>query len=655
MSPKTDIASRSKTYVLSIAINQYRSADVSDLAACEKDVDQLKTVLQTQFKIPEEQYLVLKNEAATRANILRHFRHHFGQLEDGDTAVLHYSGHGSWEDTSPAFIEAGIEHFGGRNEVMVVYDYGDLGVRNIADKELRWLISEVQTLSTGQRKNISFIGLMDCCYSGSIFRSEEYLIRRTELSNTEARPLSEYLEGQYERQYQKEKSLHLPDIDYVMLSACGPKEYALETDKGGLFTQCLITTISQARNRSLSYAELFFHVRHQIQANSNARQHPYLHYHGSIHPYQHFLGSPHAPPPTLPQLVQRGNSWVANIGALQGVQASSWRRADIPVYPAGQYTQAITYAKLKQVALEYTLLSLDLPSGINPDTARLEAGLHGTPLAIKWEIDPDSQAIADRLKLLLHESGLGTQLYTQEDSAYRLRVQQDQISIWRAEDLITGVYLAEDRVRALGFIQYGLSQIVRWEQVRGLQTPIETTVSLKKIDFSFFYLDADGEKRFIKVSTEIQERANSQIIIPYHSNNPYIFYNINIENKDVYPVYTYLLHLRRQFGIQQKLQDYIKPLRYEDQLSYHSAAEQKALAITDPSISQTTDRFILIASREPLFAPHLLEQAGLGAHFGKIISTKDLQKPYKAIGEKSSLSQITNWAIQQLEVILVRT
>lgn len=656
MPTRKDMPKSGKIYVLSIAISRYQSAEVSNLSACETDADQLKVTLQRQYDIPDERYLVLKNERATRATIIQQFRQHFGQLEDGDIAVFHYSGHGSWEDTSPEFVEAGIEHFGGRNEVMVVHDYGIPDIRNLADKELRWLISEIQGHQAGGTpKSIPFVGLMDCCYSGSIIRSDELYIRRTELSNTEARPLSDYLEGQYEQQYNREGNLRLPNVDYVMLSACGPKEYALETDEGGLFTSSLIKIINQTSNRLLSYAELFFHLRNQIQSHSSKRQNPFLHYQGQIHPYQRFLAKQNIIPPALPQLMRKDDSWIANIGALHGLQGSSWQRARIPVYRSGQYSTPITFAKLKQVALEHSLLTLDAPTDILSDPIPLVAGLHGTPLPISWEVDPSAQIIADQLHQVLREQGLGTQLYQQADSPNRLRIEPNQISLWQTEDLITGIYLGGALDQALRYISYCLGQMVRWEQVWGLRAPGETTISVAEIDFSFSYLNNMGQRRFIKAASKQNDRITPQIIIPYDAKNPYIFYNINIENRDVYPVYTCLFHLQRKFGIQQKLQNYSKPLRYEDQLSYQSAAEQKALTITDPSIKQTTDRFLLIASQEPLSAPHLLEQAGLGAHFGKIISTKDLEKPYKAIGEKSTISQITPWAIQQLEVVLVRS
>ncbi|MEM9888899.1 MAG: caspase family protein, partial [Bacteroidota bacterium] len=318
-------------FVLAVAINEYESEKVSNLKGCVKDVEDLEKMLKEQYAIPEENYLVLKNEQATRANIIDSFRSHFVKLQAGDTAVFHYSGHGSWEDGSKEFVEASLEEAGNRNELLVVQNYGQEGVFNIADKELRWLIHELQFAEDQTPKNINFIGLMDCCFSGSLFRDTEKRSRITLPDNNQERGLKDYLEGQYQ-QLHETTGLKFPAVNFITFSACSPKESALEDNKGGLFTQALVTVLSQSKQELPSYADLHSRLKYKIEEGSGEAQHPFLEYEGKVNPYQSFLSQEVKAAQLLPPLIKKKEKWFTPVGAIHGIYESSWRKTEIQLY-----------------------------------------------------------------------------------------------------------------------------------------------------------------------------------------------------------------------------------------------------------------------------------------------------------------------------------
>ena len=79
---------------LLIGINDY-AGQLRTLKGCVPDVDLQKELLMHRVGFIESDILTLKNEAATRNNILNAFRDHLiNACGEGDVAVFHFSGHG---------------------------------------------------------------------------------------------------------------------------------------------------------------------------------------------------------------------------------------------------------------------------------------------------------------------------------------------------------------------------------------------------------------------------------------------------------------------------------------------------------------------------------------------------------------------------------
>ncbi|MEL7119114.1 MAG: caspase family protein [Bacteroidota bacterium] len=640
----------SKVYVLSIAINGYKSPKVSNLMGCLNDSLKLKNRLQEKLNLPEDHYLTLFNEQATRSNILHAFRTHFGKLQNGDTAILHYSGHGSWEETSPEFVEAKLEPFGGHNEVLVVHDYGEEGVRNIADKELRWLIHELQYTDTETMKDIKFIGLMDCCFSGTIFREEEMegRIRRTNLEDDSARPLEEYLEGQYVRQKENVGYLSIPQANFLLFSACGPDEYALEGKNGGLFSQALGQLIDNSSVSDLSYANAFYHLRMEVQRKSRNQQNPYFEYVGAVNPFQLFLGKKQMPVSVHARLFKNEDQWMTNLGILHGLKTDQWKDSQLPVYTSTDARNPCGYAKVDTIGLEHTIVTIQEVENSTEDT-ELFLAIHGLPFHLKLEVSSEAKDLQQLFEQELLKKGLKSQVYLDDLADYHLKIWPAQLSLFKKDQLIIGIELNENRVVAMDFMLEKIRQIIRWEQIHQISAPPKSIINTGKIKVAFsWYTNWDETKRI-----SIENADQEEIVVPFEEGE-YIFYDIKIENKDVYPVHCYLVHLGRTYGMSQKLERFIKPLRYEDSLQYDSKANGKALAITDPKRGQTTDTFIILCSKQALYAPYVFEQEGLGSQYGKIIRLQDLPAQFRAEEPKNKFVPLSSWTLKRLNVSLKR-
>lgn len=625
-------------YLLSIGINKYASDKVSNLDGCEKDVSDLRQVMIQLNLVDDENCKTICNEAATRAGIIHAFRTHFKQLKDGDIAILHYSGHGSQEPTHPAFIDAGYEMKESKNEALVCHDSRCSGIFNIADKELRLLIAEVQK----DKKETTFVGLFDCCHAGSILKEDKWKIRRDH-PDLKPRPLVAYLDGIYQAMLQDTGSVILPSINYLALTACSPQEQALETNNGGLFTNAIIELLQHPR--LYSYAEIHSLSRLLVQRESNRRQHPYLEYMGESNPYQLFLKKTISVINSMPALSKRGQDWVANAGAIQGIEIPILSNKSIPIFQKKEDLVPIGTATVDTVFVEETKVIPTWYDETPSVTDQLFVGLYHKPLAIKSSINPDI--------LFTRQS-----IVVNEEAAYEVVAEDNQLLIYKKKsdtsELIIGI--TEGGAKALDWLNHQLKYIAKWENILQLKTPKRTRIALDTISFYFSFWDARGtqiRKRVGKTSEDLS--AIQQITIPIDSTFDTIFYQLEIVHQ--YPathgLYFYLLHLDRKYGIKQKNEHYIKPIfRNQGVTLYDSKEMGKALGISDPDTSEAVDTFLLIASETALSNPYHFYQTGFGDDFGKIVAYQATQKMKDEVGVGNSLK--SNWVVKKLEVRLKR-
>ena len=155
----------------------------------------------------------------------------------------------------------------GLNETLVCYDSRTQGNYDLADKELRYLLTEVA------KNNPRVIVILDCCHSGSGTRDVLQGVRLAPEVTTE-RDISSFIFAEdknfkrildtSEKVEKKKIGLSLPTGKHILFAACGDSQYAKEYygDDGevrGAFSYFFLKTLEQSSG-GLSYLDLARHI-----------------------------------------------------------------------------------------------------------------------------------------------------------------------------------------------------------------------------------------------------------------------------------------------------------------------------------------------------------------------------------------------------------
>ena len=214
-------------HALLIGINVYKAEALQryPLKGCRNDVDRLAKVLSQLFPGQSAQTLLLKDEQATRAEIIRSFREHLieparrwavaGRATPEPAFLFHFSGHGSLARDRTGTKPSGFD------ETTVPYDSRQGDVFDLRDWELGSLIDELGEFTT----NITI--LLDCCHSGSGTRNES---RTTRMCAADLRiPPAAVSSPVRVPKCAGLRSEEAPGMAaYVLLSACDAKQVAEE-------------------------------------------------------------------------------------------------------------------------------------------------------------------------------------------------------------------------------------------------------------------------------------------------------------------------------------------------------------------------------------------------------------------------------------------
>ena len=96
------------SYALIIGIDKYQN--VQNLNYAVKDAESIQDILVNTFDFPEDNVTLLKNEEATKRNILKSFSEITKKTEDSDRVLIFFAGHGETMD-----LPEGGENFCQRN------------------------------------------------------------------------------------------------------------------------------------------------------------------------------------------------------------------------------------------------------------------------------------------------------------------------------------------------------------------------------------------------------------------------------------------------------------------------------------------------------------------------------------------------------------
>ena len=248
-------------YAVLIAINQYPNP-AHCLRGCVNDRNLFEAMLKERYGQTYHLHIkTLTNEEASRNNIIESFDW-FLLAKDKDLCLFFYAGHGSQMPAPTAFHHLESDRY---LETMVCYDSRQDEGRNLADKELSYLIWKAS-----QNKDIQFVAIMDCCHSGTITRDEEDLhITSRNVNAREDGFLKEDFIGHEHYQMDKAGNFTPPRARHILLSAAQASETAKEVRASGIprgvFTFSLLEALEKA-NRPLSYADLMQKATFRIRA-----------------------------------------------------------------------------------------------------------------------------------------------------------------------------------------------------------------------------------------------------------------------------------------------------------------------------------------------------------------------------------------------------
>ncbi|NJS16337.1 MAG: caspase family protein [Nostocaceae cyanobacterium CSU_2_110] len=364
-----------KIYALLVGINEYHpQSGVSSLKGCVNDIEAIETYLHKRIATDSDRELVvqkLTNNLATRQGIIDGFSQHLSQAQSEDVVLFYYAGHGSYEPVPEVFQHLERD---GKIETLVCYDSRTSGVRDLADKELNYLIEQVA------KNNPHILIILDSCHSGTATRYPDIIVERQTNTSGNARDLQDFLFDQEWVNYRLSNSYQRPR--HVLISACRDFQTAKEhtnsnNQRCGAFSYFLTEALHRT-NGNLSYTNLVQDINAlitgkvkdqspQIEAQSDDLIKTFLG--GVVGERINYF--------TLIYDKQTHDNWVINGGILHGIRPTSEGETSLAIFAQGtnledleEVEQAICKAEITQVMTEASKVQLfDEKIKLSPEQA----------------------------------------------------------------------------------------------------------------------------------------------------------------------------------------------------------------------------------------------------------------------------------------------
>ena len=239
---------------LLIGVGTYKH--VQPLIGPPRDVDKVERLLTEHLGFERSEIAVLKNDKATRENILRTIETVLiNGSQPGDRIFIYYSGHGGQVEDRNGDEEDGLD------ETLVPVDAGiggELEALQITDDETGALLDRLAD------RNVTVI--VDACHSGTVTRS----VKPPEDGAATPRTIFPVALSRSTRidpeAHKREESFVKSQGQRVVWSAAAAHQYSWETGGEGLFTKYFIEGVAERRadrngNRVVSIAELLDYTR----------------------------------------------------------------------------------------------------------------------------------------------------------------------------------------------------------------------------------------------------------------------------------------------------------------------------------------------------------------------------------------------------------
>lgn len=524
-------------YALLVGIDNYHPASlpsISSLKGCVNDIKAVEAYLRERivkdsgWKLIEPIHYpwILLNQDATRQAIIDGFERHLCNADSEDVVLFYYSGHGAQEKTPQEFWELEADHL---NETLVCYDSRTETGRDLADKELAYLISKVA------RNNPRVIIFLDCCHSGSGTRnlSPETSVRRSVVDSRE-RPLDSFIFANNQAALRelltttsnlekKTTGLVLPKGKHVLFSACRDYELAKEYqgDNGeyrGAFSYFLLHTLERT-NGNITYRDLARNINALVSGKVKD-QSPQVEATDPEDLDQPFLGGALKERPLYFTLTYSKNeqTWVIDGGNLYGIpKISDGGNALLAFFPVGstieelhKLSQALGEVEVTQVLPQRSKVKVISGHEKLSETESYWAVVTSLPLPqLKVYIKGDRSEIKGinlvRQALLTAALNKKPSLYVREveepqEANYHVLVSQGQYSIRQPDDnrlLVAPIpenpnptnYTDESAVQVVCRLEH----IARWNNILQLSTPATSRIKTDDVEMEIILLSGRQE------------------------------------------------------------------------------------------------------------------------------------------------------------------
>lgn len=627
-----------KIYALLVGINKYPEL-TPNLYGAVNDNRNFDRFLSRFYPDFEYKPRKLKNDKATRENIIKGFEEHLFCARKGDIVLFLYSGHGSRQPAAPEFKPFYAE---GEDETLVAYNSRIEGEYDIADKELAVLIDRVA--QTGAH----VVVILDCCYAGSGTRSrkDSSFVAFREMEEIKIpRSLDSYIFSYFEKQ--KPGPFRIPRSQHVLLAACSRDEQAVERiseneEEGimGIFSAALLAVLEEYKGE-ISYTDLFRLVRRKVRSQVPDQTPEFTFYKG-IDPDGCFLTSKqmeNAKRSHPPRLYFDRDKWVVEMGALHDLGPNPKQDLIIQIVQRGK---GVGKAEVVAVGVEKSEVRVMFESPHQPSQEEMyEAkllALSQTAFEMSWK----GLEVKD-LSLVEKQIRIPNVKFISEGDQvgipYELTATKELFQLWYRPGKV--LLQRVSRIRPKGQsadsvedIVDCIENVVTWERLRRIQNPL-LFQGAKEVEISFtMYNEETG--------TEIPLPDRAKLSCKWLGDkSERIRIMLKVRNQTGRKIYFSLFHLHRSFRISSFANEPV--LSGTDWTTLFGDGDDIGLPDGDVFFSNT-DTLTLIYSEEEL--EHSLIAQG-GIEIGGMEEGRLREKTGKE--EKTGI-----WSARTFEITLVK-
>ncbi|MER6140146.1 caspase family protein [Streptomyces sparsogenes] len=467
-----------RLYALLVGIDDYPSG-VRGLSGAVADVENVERWLSTRTG-DSARILVLRDQEATRADVLTAIRTHLGGARSGDTALMWFSGHGSYQDAG----EHWYQEPSGQIQTLVCHD-SRRGGTDLTDKALDAALAEA--IAPG----VHTVVVLDCCHSESGSRGKGR-VRGLPPNPRPAPPPAATRDATWK-----------PGSTHVELAACRSRQQAEEAPLGengthvGVFSHVLLSVLSRS-GYGASCRTVLSAVRDAVEELGYSQVPMLTPAEADGIADRPFLGGVERPPVTA-ELRHGNDGWEVGLGLCHGIAAGSGSaRAAFAAFNG--YGSPPRPLRARTVLADRTIVE---PLGWAPERGcRYPVGVTSSgraPVAVAVACEAADGGPASRLSSSLVQAirrggadgGPSALLRVAEPAAGTaapLRVTassadgRDLVRVTHADGSAVGPAVDAEYPGAVDLVLGRLEHVARWHQVRTMSNPLSALAQQVRLE-----------------------------------------------------------------------------------------------------------------------------------------------------------------------------